>query len=109
MRLSSDGTATCRNCGQLRPAERLDRVRWCDRCRREVVRRATVAARLVAIAGSLLLIGWILAFVGPSSRFLMGWLVLIAGVYFFVYKLTQRVAFEIIRSRGVPPPDASDA
>lgn len=104
MRASPGRPAACRNCGAVRPASRLDRLRWCDRCRREVVRRAGRVARLVALGGTLLLIAWIFVLVGPSTRFLMGWLVLIAGVYFFLYKLTQRVAFEIIRGRGVPPP-----
>jgi hypothetical protein len=102
VRVASDRSATCRNCG--RPATRLDRQRWCDRCRREVVRRASRVARVVAIVAALLLMGWIVLVIGPTPRFLMGWLVLIAAVYFFVYKLTQRVAFEVVRGRGVHPP-----
>ena len=35
----------------------------------------------------------------------LDWMVIAA--YFFVYKLTQRVAFELIRARGVPPPPPS--
>ena len=104
MRASGRTVGTCRNCGRERPAERLDRLRWCDLCRREVVRRASVVARIAAFIGTLLLVGWVVTVVGPSPRFLVGWLVLIAIVYFFVYKLTQRIAFEVIRSRGVPPP-----
>lgn len=93
----------CRNCGRPRPAEALDRLRWCESCRRVVVRRATLVGRLAGIAAALALIAWIALVIGPSSRFLMGWLVLVAAVYFFVYKLTQRVAFELIRARGVSP------
>ncbi len=109
MRASSDRSGTCRNCGRERPADRLDRLRWCDRCRREVVRRSSVVARMVAIAGALLTMAWIFFFIGPSPRFLMGWLVLIAALYFFLSKLTQRVAFEVIRGRGVPPAEEPDA
>jgi hypothetical protein len=107
VRASPDRPAACRNCG--RPSTRLDRQRWCDRCRREVVRRATVVARIAGVTGALLLMAWIVLFVGPTPRFLMGWLVLIAAVYFFLYKLTQRVAFEVVRGRGVPPPEEPDA
>jgi hypothetical protein len=109
VRATSDRSAACRNCGRERPADRLDRLRWCDRCRREVIRRATVVARLTAVAGTLLLMIWILTAIGPTPRFLIGWLVLIAAVYFFLYKLTQRVAFEVIRARGVPPPPENHA
>jgi len=103
VRLSADRPASCRNCG--RPSSRLDRQRWCERCRREVVRRATRVGRIAGTVGALLLAAWIFAVVGPTPRFLMGWLVLIAVVFVFVYKLTQRVAFEVIRGRGVPPPE----
>jgi hypothetical protein len=94
----------CRNCGRSYPADRLDRHRWCERCRAEVVRRATVVARVTALGGSLLLMIWILATVGTAPRFLVGWLALVAATYFFLYTLTRRVAFEVIRGRGVPPP-----
>lgn len=109
MRVSSDRPATCRNCGRERPADRLDRLRWCDRCRREVIRRATTVARITAVLGTLLLMVWVLTAIGPTPRFLIGWLVLIAAVYFFLYKLTQRVAFEVIRARGVSPPPENHA
>lgn len=81
---------------------------WCPDCRREVIRRATVFGR---IAGALAAIGlalYVFSLVGTSSRFMMAYFVMIAAAYFFVYKLTQRVAFEIIRSRGVPPPTTSE-
>jgi hypothetical protein len=95
----------CRNCGRTRPADRLDRHRWCDGCRAAVVKRATVVARFTALGGSLLLMIWILATVGTAPRFLVGWLALVAATYFFLYTLTRRVAFEVIRGRGVPPPE----
>ncbi len=47
---------------------------------------------------------WILATVGTAPRFLVGWLALVAATYFFLYTLTRRVAFEVIRGRGVEPP-----
>ena len=34
----------------------------------------------------------------------MAYVLMIAAAYFFLFKLTQRVAFEAIRNRGVPPP-----
>jgi apolipoprotein N-acyltransferase len=101
----SDRVLACRNCGREYPSSRLDRQRWCDRCRREVVRRATRVGRLAGLLGALALIGWLAVSLGSAPRFLVGWAVLVAAVYFFLYKLTQRVAFEVIRSRGVPPPE----
>ena len=99
-------TASCRNCGREYPPDRLDPRRWCPLCRGEVIRRATRIARIAAIATTLAVGAGVVAAVGPSPRFLMVWLVLLAVTYLFVYKLSQRVAFELIRSRGVPPPES---
>lgn len=101
----ADRTLACRNCGRTYPGDRLDRHRWCERCRLEVVRRATLVARLIGIVGALALTIWVLASFGTASRFLAAWLALIAATYFFLYKLSRRIAFEVIRGRGVPPPE----
>lgn len=100
---SPEQELACRNCGRRYPTERLDRLRWCDRCREIVVRRATIVGRLVGLLAAVGLLVWIVLMVGAAPRFMVVWGILIGAVYFFVYKLTQRVAFEIIRSRGVRP------
>lgn len=40
--------------------------------------------------------------VGPSTRFLIGWMAILVAIYVVVSKIARRVAFEIIRARGVP-------
>lgn len=98
-------TASCQNCRDLHAVSELDRFGWCERCRRVVVGRATLAARLIAgltLAG---LAYWVMAVLDPNPRFLIAWLLLVLVVYAVVYKVTQRVAFEMFRSRGVPPPE----
>ncbi len=99
----STGTPTpaCGNCGRTGPAAKLDAEGWCAACREQVVRRATWWARGAAVAAALLA-GWWVAAVLTPQRLLIGWLVLVGVVYFFVYSLVRRVAFELIRSRGVP-------
>jgi hypothetical protein len=96
-------TLPCRNCGRDFPEQDLDDKRWCESCRSEVVRRATRWGRAVALLSALLLGLWIALGIGPSERFLVVWMVLVAATYVFMSKLVRRVAFEIIRSRGVPP------
>ena len=99
----------CSNCGRTFPVSKLDRRLWCQDCRGEVIRRATIAARIIALLVSASLAVWIFSVVGTSPRFLMAYVIMVVAAYFFLYKLTQRVSFEIIRSRGVPPPEgASD-
>lgn len=76
---------------------------WCPDCRAIVIRRATRIARFGSIASAAALMMYIFSTVGTSSRFTMIYFFMIAAAYFFLYKLIQRVAFEVIRSRGVPP------
>jgi hypothetical protein len=95
---------TCRNCGRLRTGEKPDNAGWCAACRAEVVRRATLpawAATLLFAGLEAVVLWWSGAFL---SRFLVMWLALAALAAFAAFKVARRVAFEIIRSRGVPPP-----
>lgn len=69
-----------------------------------------MSARIVGFIAALGLAFWIFSVVGASPRFTMAYVIMIVAAYFFLYKMTQRVAFEVIRSRGVPPPvDGTDA
>lgn len=102
-----DRVVECRNCRRSYPIGRLDRQRWCEACRAVVIRKATVVGRIVGIVGALLVITWVVATVGTAPRFLVGWIALVVATYFFLYTLTRRVAFEVIRGRGVPPPQDS--
>ncbi|HET6765507.1 MAG TPA: hypothetical protein VFH27_17625 [Longimicrobiaceae bacterium] len=93
----------CANCGRQRPPGELHGG-WCDVCRAEVVRRATLPARLAAGAFALLLLALLVWMGGLESRFLVMWLALLCLAVFAAYKVARRVAFEVVRSRGVTPP-----
>jgi hypothetical protein len=69
-----------------------------------VVSRATLIGRVVGLVVAAGLAVWIFSSVGPSPRFLVAYGIMILAAYFFLFKLVQRVAFEVIRGRGVPPP-----
>lgn len=96
--------ATCHNCRRPREATSLDQFGWCERCRRVVIRRATLAARVVAALGLGIGAFFVFSEVDPGPRSLILWLVLLLALYALLYKVTQRVAFEVVRSRGVAPP-----
>jgi hypothetical protein len=40
-----------------------------------------------------------------STRFLAAWMAILAMAYILVSRIVRRVAFEIIRARGVPAPE----
>jgi hypothetical protein len=96
----------CRNCERPRATARLDAFGWCEKCRAVVIRRATLAARTVAALGLALGAYWVFASVEPSPPFLILWILLLIAIYTVLYKVVQRVAFEVFRSRGVPPPES---
>jgi hypothetical protein len=95
----------CRNCGREVPRLDVDRQFWCADCRDVVVSRATVWARLSAVAVTVGVIIWISTGVLTTQRFLVLWMLMVAAIYLLVYKIVRRIAFEVIRSRGVPPPE----
>lgn len=97
--------ATCGNCGREVPAASLDPEGWCAECRREVVRRATVIAHALGGIAAVLTGLWVVMVVEPGPTFVILWLLLVGLVYFVLYKIARRVAFEVIRSRGVRPPE----
>ena len=94
----------CGNCGRSYPAKEVDGAGWCVRCRAQLVRRSGVMARLVAFVFTLALATLIYSRTAGDSSFLVMYVVLVVATYFLVARIAQRVAFEIFRSRGVPPP-----
>jgi hypothetical protein len=101
-----DRELSCANCGRLRPEAELDRLRWCTSCRAVVIRRANLWAHSLGAIAALAAALWIFAGIGPSPRFpFVIWLVLIVAVYYFLMKIVRRIAFEVIRTRGVTPED----
>jgi len=105
MRARRRNGGSCANCGRSYPASELDAAGWCKACRAEVVRRASLYARGAALFVSLIVAAWIALAIGPSSRFIVGWMALVAATYLVTARLVRRIAFEIIRNRGVPPPE----
>ena len=98
----------CRNCGRVFPVSKLDRRMWCPDCRGEVIRRARLFARIAAISFSGGLAIYIFTQIGTSPRFMTAYLIMVAAAYFLTLKLTQRLAFDLIREKGVPPPFPND-
>lgn len=63
-----------------------------------------MVARLIALVFTLGMAAFIYWQAAGTTNFLVGYVVLIVATYFLVARITQRVAFEVFRSRGVPPP-----
>ncbi len=100
-----EATRRCDICGESFPAADIGRGGLCSDCRRRVVRRATLVARVVAVLGAMLIAVFLATIVQPAQRFLLLWVVLVIGVYMVLFTLTRRVAFEVIRNRRTRIPE----
>jgi hypothetical protein len=79
---------------------------WCPSCRALVLPRAVRWARGLALLGTLVLIVWIGLTIGPTTRFLVAWMAIVVATYFVLFRIARRVAFEVIRARGVSSPES---
>ena len=102
---TAEEQGSCGNCGRRRAVSDLDGAGWCGLCRQMVVTRATFIAHTVAGLVALAVAIWIVMGVHPGPRFVLVWAILIGAIYFFLFRLTRRVAFEVVRTRGVRPPE----
>ena len=100
--MAEEPPADCRNCGKAFPeGETPDYHGWCAACRQALVDRATRWAWIPTIAVAvpyLALLAWTGLF---ESDLLVLWLALGALLAFAAFKVGRRVAFDVVRSRGM--------
>ena len=97
-------TVRCRNCERSVSAEEADAAGWCADCRAELIRRASRWARVMALAISIPGVFLLAISVDPEAEWpVVIWLLLIAAMYFFLFRFARRIAFELVRRRGVTP------
>jgi hypothetical protein len=97
--------ARCRRCRHSYPADDLDPHGWCARCKARLIGQGTWIGR---VTGALVAFGLgaaIAVYVQPT-RFLAGWIALLAGCYLVAMKVTRRVYVELQLTRRRNP--ASD-
>ncbi|HEX2188810.1 MAG TPA: hypothetical protein VHG51_07935 [Longimicrobiaceae bacterium] len=95
-------STACRRCGRETAAGRAEAEGVCAECRAGVVRRATPVAFGVAVLVAvlyLLVLAWTGALASPN--FVVFWLAVGALLAFGAYKVTRRVAFDVIRARAM--------
>jgi len=93
--------ATCGNCGGPVESDGTDRRRLCAECLRLIVERSTRLAVLPTVVVGLLY-GWMLIWTHMfDSRFLMLWIALGVALGWVTFKVSRRVLFEVVHSRGV--------
>lgn len=87
----------CVRCGEEREAAELDRILWCDDCRRKARRRAAVLGRVIALGAATALAVWIALAIHPSDRFLYGWAATVAAAYWLGSKAAREIVYGVLR------------
>lgn len=87
----------CARCGEEREAAELDRILWCDDCRRKARRRAAVLGRAIALGAATALAVWIAVVIHPSDRFLYGWAATVAAAYWLGSRAAREIVYGVIR------------
>ena len=106
-------TATCVRCLEVRDADELDRLLWCERCCALGRRRAMERGWVVGAVVTALLAVWIWLWVQPTL--LMGvWLAILVAAFWLTSKIARELAYGVMRFRNrraveaVPPDTAPE-
>lgn len=101
--MNDSAAASCPNCRRPVEVGAGDSAGWCTECRRRLVRRATLTGHVAGVVLVAAMLWWLVTVIQPGERFVLIWMLLAAALYFALFRVVRRMAFEIIRTRGVRP------
>jgi hypothetical protein len=91
-------TGTCVRCLEVKDLALLDRLFWCDVCRRRALLRATRLGRAVGFAVTLLLALWIALVVQPARDLILGgWAAAVIAAFYLSVRITREVGYGVMR------------
>lgn len=91
---------TCVRCLEVRETRELDRLLWCERCRNESRRQATLLGYGVGALIATLLALWIWLVVQPSDLVLGGWIATVVAALWVGARVSREVIYGIMRFRN---------
>lgn len=90
----------CRKCGRPTRGQKPDDAKWCEGCRKQLIRSATRRSWLPAAVVAALYL-WLMVWSGLLESPLSAvWLALGALFTFVAYKVARRVWFDVLRGRA---------
>lgn len=108
------GEVTCVRCLEVRDQAELDRLLWCEACRRsaraDAARWGWIAGGVAAAALAL----WIWLVIQPSNLVIGGWIATVVAALWIGSKVAREIAYGIERYRNrraveAVPPAAPDS
>ncbi len=103
-----DDTLYCRRCRMPGTVDELDRMLWCDECKRAERRRAGWLGRALGFAAAIALSFWIAIVIQPSDQFLLLWALVVIVAFYLLSRLGQELLYGVFRIRNVPGARAGD-
>jgi hypothetical protein len=108
---------TCVRCLEVIDQELLDRMLWCEACRRRARSRAAWQGWLGGIAFGVLVAGYVWLVVRPSDLVVGGWIATVVAAIWLGQKVAREIAYGAMRFKNaraieaVPPssPPEEDA
>jgi hypothetical protein len=99
----------CRRCRQASTVDDLDRMLWCEECRRAERRRAGWLGRAFGFAAAVALSFWIAIVIGPSDEFRVLWALVVIVAFYLLSRLGQELVYGVLRVRNEPGARAPQA
>lgn len=106
---------TCVRCLERRDKSDLDRLLWCEACRRRARERAVRWGWLAGGVAAAALALWIWLVIQPSDLVIGGWIATVVAALWIGSKVAREVAYGVERYRNrravdaVPPTDSEAA
>lgn len=106
---------TCVRCLEVHESHRLDRLLWCEDCRRAAKERAGRWGWLGGAVIALGLVGWIMWVVRPSDLITPLWIASVVAMLWLGQKVSKEVIYGAFRfgnrraAEAVPPVSTEDS
>jgi len=104
---SPDDTAPCLRCGAVKDTLELDRLLWCEECRREVRERAAWWGWGEGLVFAALVAAYIVFLVRPTDLVTAGWVGTVVAALWIGGRLGREVTYGIMRYAQTRAPGAA--
>ena len=96
----------------MKPIHELDRLFWCEACRRRGLARSARIGWTVGVGLTTLLVLWIWLVVRPDRDFILaGWIACVVAVFYLAGRIARELGYGVMRLRNrraaeaMPPTD----
>lgn len=97
---------TCARCLEVKELEDLDRLLWCDRCRRRARQQAKSWGWLIGLGVAVCVAGYIWLVLHGSRSLIGGWIAAVVAALWLSAKVGREIVYGVMRYRNTPGVEA---